>query len=337
MLAKDIRRKFLQFFEANGHTVVPSSSLVPRDDKSLMFTNAGMVQFKKLFLGQEKRSYARAGTAQKCLRVSGKHNDLENVGRTARHHTFFEMLGNFSFGDYFKEKAIALAWSFVTEELKLPKEKLYVTVFREDDEAFDLWQKVAGLSPERIFRMGEKDNFWSMAGNARQTIAGAIPEAIWTEMCGKLNELDIEFAGVEVDGFKVGGFIPVCNAILEDSIINLAEFIEDAFGQAIGLAIDRSSVFGIGIKMPLGFATRLAQTSEPDDHMGLEWENLSATNVVTLDIDSFASSEEFFAAFMIATGALNPHYGGDRLFWAMNRKTWTGRTGRSSTAFPERF
>lgn len=162
LTAKDIRRKFLQYFEGNGHTVVSSSSLVPRDDPSLMFVNAGMVQFKKLFLGQEKRSYVRATTSQKCLRVSGKHNDLENVGRTARHHTFFEMLGNFSFGDYFKEEAIRLAWNFVTEELKLPKEKLYATVFREDDDAFELWQKITGLTPDRIFRMGEKDNFWSM-------------------------------------------------------------------------------------------------------------------------------------------------------------------------------
>ncbi|MCH5278087.1 MAG: alanine--tRNA ligase [Desulfovibrionaceae bacterium] len=160
--AKEIRRRFLEFFRQNGHTVVPSSSLVPRDDPSLLFTNAGMVQFKKLYQGLEKRAYTRAATSQKCLRVSGKHNDLENVGRTARHHTFFEMLGNFSFGDYFKEDAIRLAWTFITKELKLPPERLYVTVFRDDDEAAALWRKVAGLSPDRIFRMGEKDNFWTM-------------------------------------------------------------------------------------------------------------------------------------------------------------------------------
>ncbi len=162
LTANEIRRRFLEFFRQNGHTIVPSSSLVPRDDPSLLFANAGMVQFKKCFLGQEKRAYVRATTSQKCLRVSGKHNDLENVGRTARHHTFFEMLGNFSFGDYFKEDAIRLAWTFITEDLKLPKEKLYATVFRDDDEAFGLWQKVAGLTPDRIFRMGEKDNFWAM-------------------------------------------------------------------------------------------------------------------------------------------------------------------------------
>ncbi len=162
LTAKEIRRRFLEYFRAEGHTVLPSSPLVPKDDPTLLFTNAGMVQFKKVFLGQEQRPYKRAVTSQKCLRVSGKHNDLENVGRTARHHTFFEMLGNFSFGDYFKENAIRLAWDFVTVELKLPKEKLYVTVFREDDDAFALWQSVAGVAPERIFRMNEKDNFWAM-------------------------------------------------------------------------------------------------------------------------------------------------------------------------------
>ncbi len=160
--AKEIRRRFLEYFAKFQHEVVPSSPLIPRNDPTLLFANSGMVQFKSLFLGEEKRSYVRATTAQKCLRVSGKHNDLENVGRTARHHTFFEMLGNFSFGDYFKEDAIRFAWNFITEELKLDKARLYVTVYKDDDEAHGLWQKVAGVSPERIFRLGEKDNFWSM-------------------------------------------------------------------------------------------------------------------------------------------------------------------------------
>jgi alanyl-tRNA synthetase len=153
---------FLEFFAANDHFVEKSSPLIPQGDPTLLFTNAGMVQFKKVFLGQDKRPYSRAATSQKCLRVGGKHNDLENVGRTARHHTFFEMLGNFSFGDYFKEEAIRLAWTFLTENLKLPKDKLYATVYRDDDDAFDLWRKVAGLPEERIYRLGEKDNFWSM-------------------------------------------------------------------------------------------------------------------------------------------------------------------------------
>ncbi len=162
LTANEIRRRFLDYYKKNNHTEVASSSLIPRDDPSLLFTNAGMVQFKKIFLGQEKRPYTRATTAQKCLRVGGKHNDLDNVGRTARHHTFFEMLGNFSFGDYFKEDAIRFAWGFITEELKLPKDKLYITIYKDDDEAFELWQKVAGVAPERIYRLGEKDNFWSM-------------------------------------------------------------------------------------------------------------------------------------------------------------------------------
>jgi len=160
--AAEIRRSFLDFFAQQGHHIVPSSPLIPKDDPSLLFTNAGMVQFKKLFLGQEQRPYQRAVTSQKCLRVGGKHNDLENVGRTARHHTFFEMLGNFSFGDYFKEQAIALAWEYLTKELGLAPERMYATVYQDDDEAIDLWQKVAGLPQERIYRLGEKDNFWSM-------------------------------------------------------------------------------------------------------------------------------------------------------------------------------
>lgn len=160
--ASEIRQRFLAYYEKNGHKVIKSSSLVPNDDPSLLFTNAGMVQFKKIFLGQEQRPVPCATTSQKCLRVGGKHNDLENVGRTARHHTFFEMLGNFSFGDYFKEEAIRFAWTFITEDLKLDKSRLYVTIYKDDDEAFELWQKVAGIAPERIFRLGEKDNFWSM-------------------------------------------------------------------------------------------------------------------------------------------------------------------------------
>lgn len=162
MKAKEIRKRFLEYFQKQGHTIVPSSPLVPKDDPSLLFTNAGMVQFKQVFLGQEKRAYIRATTAQKCLRVGGKHNDLENVGRTARHHTFFEMLGNFSFGDYFKKEAIQFAWEFLTQELKLDPNRLYITVYKDDDEAASLWQEVAGVPRERIFRLGEKDNFWAM-------------------------------------------------------------------------------------------------------------------------------------------------------------------------------
>ena len=157
-----IRQKYLDFFAARSHRVVRSSSLVPANDPTLLFTNAGMNQFKDVFLGPEKRDYTRATTSQKCVRAGGKHNDLENVGYTRRHHTFFEMLGNFSFGDYFKEEAIEFAWDLITKEYGLPKDRLYITVFREDDDAENLWQKVAGVSKDRIFRLDEKDNFWQM-------------------------------------------------------------------------------------------------------------------------------------------------------------------------------
>ena len=162
MTGHETRQRFLDFFAARGHRVAPSSSLVPANDPTLLFTNAGMNQFKDVFLGLEKRDYARAATSQKCVRAGGKHNDLENVGYTRRHHTFFEMLGNFSFGDYFKAEAIEFAWDLITKEYGLPKDKLYVTVFREDDEAEELWQKVAGVPKSRIFRLDEKDNFWQM-------------------------------------------------------------------------------------------------------------------------------------------------------------------------------
>src|SRR5688572_31413465 len=161
MRADEIRARFLDYFTRQGHVVRPSSSLVPADDPTLLFTNAGMVQFKKVFLGLEDPTFGRrAATSQKCVRAGGKHNDLEQVGHTARHHTFFEMLGNFSFGDYFKRDAIAFAWEFVTEELGLPKEHLRVTVFHEDDEARALWREVTGLPDERIYGLGERDNFW---------------------------------------------------------------------------------------------------------------------------------------------------------------------------------
>ena len=162
MTGSEIREAFLRYFERNGHTRVRSSPLVPGNDPTLLFTNAGMVQFKGVFLGEERRDYVRATTCQKCVRAGGKHNDLENVGRTARHHTFFEMLGNFSFGDYFKADAIGFAWQFLTGQLGIDPGRLTATVFTDDDDAFALWGKIAGLPPERILRLGEKDNFWAM-------------------------------------------------------------------------------------------------------------------------------------------------------------------------------
>ena len=162
MKADEIRAKFINYFADRNHERVKSAALVPKDDPSLLFTNAGMVQFKRVFTGDEKRDYQRAVTSQKCVRAGGKHNDLENVGYTARHHTFFEMLGNFSFGDYFKEKAIEYAWDLLVNGYGLPGDKLYATVYEDDDEAYGLWQKVVGIPTERIYRLGEKDNFWAM-------------------------------------------------------------------------------------------------------------------------------------------------------------------------------
>ncbi|MGE5792234.1 MAG: alanine--tRNA ligase-related protein, partial [Bacteroidota bacterium] len=170
MKSAEIRTKFLQFFEARGHAIVASSSLVPGNDPTLLFTNSGMVQFKDVFLGKESRPYKRATTSQRCVRAGGKHNDLENVGYTARHHTFFEMLGNFSFGDYFKRDAIHHAWDLLTKTYKLAPERLWVTVYHTDDEAYAVWAKEIGVPEDRIARIGDKpggtpfqsDNFWQM-------------------------------------------------------------------------------------------------------------------------------------------------------------------------------
>src|SRR6202047_2889055 len=178
MTGNEIRQKFLDYFAAQGHRIVRSSSLVPANDPTLLFTNAGMNQFKDVFTGLEKRDYSRATSSQKCVRAGGKHNDLDNVGYTRRHHTFFEMLGNFSFGDYFKKDAIALAWELLTRDFAIPKDKLYITVFREDDDAERLWQEVAGVPKSRIFRCGEQDNFWQMGD---------------TGPCGPCSEIHYDF------------------------------------------------------------------------------------------------------------------------------------------------
>lgn len=183
MKSYEIRRAFLDYFKGNGHTIVGSASLVPKSDPSLLFVNAGMVQFKNVFLGLEKRNYVRAASCQKCMRAGGKHSDLENVGHTPRHHTFFEMLGNFSFGDYFKKEAIHYAWDFFTNVLNLPGEKLYITIFEDDDEAFNIWHKQEGVSESRIGRMDEKDNFWAMGD---------------TGPCGPCSEIHIDWGKNEL-------------------------------------------------------------------------------------------------------------------------------------------
>lgn len=190
MTGTEIRARFLKYFSDRGHTVVGSSGILPKNDPTLMFANAGMNQFKDCFLGLEDRGYYRAASSQKCVRAGGKHNDLENVGRTARHHTFFEMLGNFSFGDYFKKEAIAYAWEFLTKELKLDKSRLYVTVYNDDDEAADIWHLQEEIPRERIFRFGEKDNFWSMGD---------------TGPCGPCTEIFYD------QGVEVGCGRPDCN------------------------------------------------------------------------------------------------------------------------------
>ncbi len=188
MKTADIRSSFLDFFVRNGHELVPSSSLVPHNDPTLLFTNAGMVQFKDVFLGLDKRPYARATTAQRCVRAGGKHNDLENVGYTARHHTFFEMMGNFSFGDYFKREAIAYAWEYLTVEVGLPADRLWVTVFEDDDEAADIWLKEIGIPKSRFARIGAQDNFWAMGD---------------TGPCGPCSEIFYDH-GPEVEGGPPG-------------------------------------------------------------------------------------------------------------------------------------
>ena len=184
----ELRDKFLKYFETNGHTIVASSPLVPGNDPTLLFTNAGMVQFKDVFLGSDKRSYSTATTSQRCVRAGGKHNDLENVGYTARHHTFFEMLGNFSFGDYFKKEAIHYAWDFLTQVVGLPKEKLWVTVYADDDEAADIWLNDIGVDADHFARIGTSDNFWSMGD---------------TGPCGPCSEIFYDH-GPEIEGGPPG-------------------------------------------------------------------------------------------------------------------------------------
>ena len=209
MLASEIRSRFLAYFERQHHAIRPSSSLVPADDPTLLFTNAGMVQFKRVFLGQETTAFGkRATTSQKCVRAGGKHNDLEQVGHTARHHTFFEMLGNFSFGDYFKRDAIRFAWEFVTEELKIPREQLFVTVYHEDDEARQLWKDVASVPESRIYGLGAKDNFWQMAD---------------TGPCGPCTEIFVDLAQSATDWAFPDG------ASGEWTRTDLTEFSRDAF------------------------------------------------------------------------------------------------------------
>ncbi len=228
----EIRNHFVDYFKKNGHTSVPSSSLIPENDQTLLFANAGMNQFKNSFLGLEKRAYNKAVSVQKCVRAGGKHNDLDNVGFTARHHTFFEMLGNFSFGDYFKKEAIHYAWEFLTKDLQIPAEKLYVTVFETDDEAADIWHKQEGVPKDRIFRLGEKDNFWRMGD---------------VGPCGPSSEIFYDHgpkAGRESDPFK--GIISGEDRYVEIWNLVFMQFYEEAPGKLTPLpkpSVDTGSGF----------------------------------------------------------------------------------------------
>src|SRR5512147_1155384 len=252
LTGNEIRRRFLDYFVQRGHKEVHSSSLVPANDPTLLFTNAGMNQFKDVFLGLEKRDYKRATTSQKCVRAGGKHNDLENVGFTNRHHTFFEMLGNFSLGDYFKKDAIAFAWEFLTEVVKLPKEKLWVTVYKDDDEAFELWQSVAGVKPDRIVRLGEKDNFWAMGD---------------TGPCGPCSEILID-QGAEISCGKPGCAVGCdCDRYLEIWNLVFMQYNRDETGKLTplpkpsidtGMGLERLSE--VVQKVRTNFETDLFQT-----------------------------------------------------------------------------
>ncbi len=225
MTGSELRQSFLEYFRKHGHTVVRSSPLVPANDPTLLFTNSGMVQFKSVFLGEERRDYVRAASAQKCVRAGGKHNDLENVGRTARHHTFFEMLGNFSFGDYFKEDAIKFCWELLTEKWGLPKDRLKATVFTDDDEAYELWKQVAGMRDDRILRLGEKDNFWAMGD---------------TGPCGPCSEVHFHQGDelpcvLEQAGGKCLGPACECDRWLEIWNLVFMQFNRDASGKMTAL------------------------------------------------------------------------------------------------------
>ena len=216
MTGNEIRKLFLDYFEKHNHRVVRSSSLVPQDDPTLLFTNAGMVQFKRTFLGEEKRGYLRAATSQKCVRAGGKHNDLENVGYTARHHTFFEMLGNFSFGDYFKEKAVEFAWDLLTNGYGLPADKLYASVYTEDDEAYDLWHRKIGIPEERMVRLGEADNFWAMGD---------------TGPCGPCSEIHLDRGEAHGCGRPDCGVDCECDRFLEIWNLVFMQFNRDEAGR----------------------------------------------------------------------------------------------------------
>jgi alanyl-tRNA synthetase len=289
MTSNELRQAFLEFFRKYGHEIVPSSPLVPGNDPTLLFTNAGMVQFKDVFLGLEKRNYKRAVTSQRCVRAGGKHNDLENVGYTTRHHTFFEMLGNFSFGDYFKKEAIKLAWEFLTEELGLPEEKLWVTVFEDDDEAADIWLKDMKVDPERFGRLGPKDNFWSMGD---------------TGPCGPCSEIFYDH-GPDVAGGPPGSPDEDGDRYVEIWNLVFMQFDRDGSGQMTplpkpsvdtGMGLERTAAVMQGVHSNYDidmFASLIAATA---DILDVENDGSNTLNVIADHIRA--------CAFLIVDGVL---------------------------------
>ncbi|MBF0137594.1 MAG: alanine--tRNA ligase [Magnetococcus sp. DMHC-1] len=299
MTGNDIRRRFVTFFERHGHRHVASSGLVPRNDPTLLFTNAGMVQFKNLFLGQERRDYTRAVTVQKCVRAGGKHNDLENVGRTPRHHTFFEMLGNFSFGDYFKSEAIPLGWQFVTGKLGIPPDRLLVTVYAEDDEAWHLWREKVGLPSDKIIRIATSDNFWSMGD---------------TGPCGPCSEIFYDY-GPEVPGGPPGTPEGDGNRFVEIWNLVFMQYNRDADGKLTPLpnpCIDT----GAGLERMAAVVQGRTSNFETDlfqpllraaaARCGTEYEACSETQRISLRV---IADHVRAAGFLIADGVLPSNEG----------------------------
>lgn len=299
MTGSALRDGFLKYFESRGHNRLASSSLVPEGDATLLFTNAGMVQFKKVFTGQEKREYSRAVTSQKCLRVSGKHNDLENVGHTARHHTFFEMLGNFSFGDYFKQDAISFAWEFLTAELGLPKKDLHVTIYTDDDEADGLWRKVLGDNANPIQRLGEKENFWSMGD---------------TGPCGPCSEIHIDQGPRLGCGNPDCGPACDCDRFLELWNLVFMQFDRDDSGKMTPLP--RPSIdTGLGLERLAAVIQGKDSNWESDLFVPIigRVEELSKKRCQGHDFDSIAirviADHSRAAAFLISDGVLPSNEG----------------------------
>jgi len=287
--SNELRRAFLRYFEERGHEIVPSSPLVPANDPTLLFTNAGMVQFKDVFLGREKRAIPRAASAQRCVRAGGKHNDLENVGYTARHHTFFEMLGNFSFGDYFKRDAIRYAWEFVTKELGLPPERLWCTVYEQDDEAARIWLDEIGIDPSRFSRMGEKDNFWAMGD---------------TGPCGPCSEIFYDH-GPEVPGGPPGS--PDADGDRYIEIWNLVFMQFDRNAQGELTPLPKPSVdTGMGLERTAAVLQGVHSNYEIDLFRGLIGAAAEATGTSDLESKSLRVIADHIraCAFLIADGVL---------------------------------